>query len=352
MRQLGSHDYVQSLKGQTLRFPDIDGLFKHWPTGFNPHYEVLRQVQDAELYKLLGPGKRYEALLAADCAFHSASWWPNATFDSLRVVSALVAFLYIWDNEIDSPEFSNISSDLDAGEGFRERTIEHMRKYLAEELPERGVRSEQVEMAIASFNPVGEAVGFRLSRLQRKLFLEENIRFVRATGDEQRMELGGRAPSIDDYMQIRMGTSGVAALSALTEYMMQVDLGDEIRNDPDIQSIYKENNSIISLVNDIFSLRKELAFPFYCNAVAVLYHEHRSLQTAVDETYRLVATSVLNLEVAAERLFQKYPDRRNDLEGFVYAAKTMCTGNITWSRMTRRYKLGIDRFDGTTSITL
>ncbi|KAF3929352.1 hypothetical protein ABW19_dt0200255 [Dactylella cylindrospora] len=49
--RLGSHDYVQTLKGQQLVFPDFDGLVKHWPAGLNPHYEILRQIQDAELYK-------------------------------------------------------------------------------------------------------------------------------------------------------------------------------------------------------------------------------------------------------------------------------------------------------------
>ncbi|KAK6495446.1 hypothetical protein TWF481_003465 [Arthrobotrys musiformis] len=350
--RLGSHDYVQTLKGQTLTFPDIDGLFKDWPVGFNPHYEILKQVQNAELLKLLGPSKRYEALVAADCAFHAASWWPTATFDSLRVVSSLVAFLYVWDNEIDSPEFGDLSSDLDAGERFRERTIAHIKTYLGDALPEDGVRSEKVEMAIASFNPVGETAGFRLPKSQRQIFMEENIRFVLATGYEQRVELRGKAPTIEEYMHIRMGTSGVATLSVLTEYMMQIDLGDEIRNDPDIQTIHDQSNCIVSLVNDIFSLRKELTFPFYCNAVAVLYHKHRNLQVAVNKTFQMVVASVQTLEDAGARLLARYPDRRTDLEAFVYAAKTMCTGNITWSRMTRRYKLGVDKFDGTTSITL
>jgi hypothetical protein len=48
---LGSHDYVQTLKGQKLRFPDLDGLVKGWPTGFSSHYEVLKQVHNAELLK-------------------------------------------------------------------------------------------------------------------------------------------------------------------------------------------------------------------------------------------------------------------------------------------------------------
>lgn len=46
---LSSHDYVQTLKGQKLRFPDLDGLVQDWPKGINPQYEVLKKVHDAEV---------------------------------------------------------------------------------------------------------------------------------------------------------------------------------------------------------------------------------------------------------------------------------------------------------------
>ncbi|KAF3929391.1 hypothetical protein ABW19_dt0206252 [Dactylella cylindrospora] len=253
---------------------------------------------------------------------------------------------------MDSPEFSQLSLDLDAGEKFRQRTIEHMEKYLGQGRPEKGIRSEDIETAIAIFNPVGEATAFRLPEGQRKIFLEENIRFVHATGDEQRAELGGEAPTIEEYMRIRLGTSGVGTLSALTEYMMQIDLGDEIRNDPGIRTMMDDNNSIVSLVNDFSSLRKELTFPFYCNAVAVLYHEYQNLQVAVDKAYRMIAESVARLDATAEALLERYPKKRRELEAFTYGLKTMCTGNIVWSKMSERYHLGVENFDGTTFITL
>lgn len=50
-KHLGSHDYVQTLKGQTLRFPNLDGLVKTWPTGFSSHYDALKQVHNAEMYQ-------------------------------------------------------------------------------------------------------------------------------------------------------------------------------------------------------------------------------------------------------------------------------------------------------------
>ncbi|KAF7355592.1 Terpene cyclase [Mycena sanguinolenta] len=349
---LGSHDYVQTLKGQKLRFPNFDGLVKDYPRGISPHYEVLKEMTNAELELLVGPGPRYDALVACDCALNSATWFPNATFDALRLNAWFVAFLYVWDDEFDSPHFSDLGQDPDASEKLRLDTIEHIKKYLGDKRPQTGIKAEDVHMIIASFNPVGEAAGFRMNRGQRKVFMDECIRYVLASGDEQRSELSGRAPTIEQYMHIRMGTSAVSAIVALIEYMTGIDLGDELRADDDITLVREATNCVINIMNDVFSLRRELIFPFYNNAVAVLYHENQDLQKAVDETYKIVADAVANLEAAHTRLLKKYPGRREDLEVFVTGAKGMCTGNIEWSKRIRRYHLGVPRFDGTTEITL
>ncbi|KAI0149421.1 isoprenoid synthase domain-containing protein [Pestalotiopsis sp. NC0098] len=365
---LSSHDYVQTLKGQKLRFPDLDGLVQDWPKGINPQYAVLKQVHDAELGVLLGDSKRYAALVACDCAYNAATWWPNASFDAMRVMSHLVGWLYVWDSEIDSPEFSDLQTDWDAGEKYRQETIRHLTAYLGPDgIPGTGVRAEHLSAPLASFNPVGEATACRLSPGLKQYFLDELLRFVDATGAEQRYELSGRAPTIEEYLPLRMGTSAVAATAVLIEYvyanhpcmvlgrvtrskwltyicagkyMMEIDLGEALRKDEDVQRIYHETNFLVSLMNDLFSLRRELMFPFY------------NLQVAVDELYKLLAGSAAELEAAAQRAIRRYPDRRGDLEAFVTGAKTMVTGNMAWSKYITRYGLGISKFDGTTEITI
>ena len=41
-----SHDYVQTLKGQTLRFPDLDSLVQGWPQGVNTNYDAVKEIQN------------------------------------------------------------------------------------------------------------------------------------------------------------------------------------------------------------------------------------------------------------------------------------------------------------------
>ncbi|KAK8106652.1 hypothetical protein PG999_010011 [Apiospora kogelbergensis] len=287
---MGSHDYVQTLRGQTLRFPDFDHLLHGWPRSISPYYETLKEIHEEELKQLLGLGtKRLEAAIAAEFSLNAATW------------------LYIWDNETDSPEFNEeVGLSWEAGEKFRAETSGHIKAYLADNSPrdhQKILRAERISSILASFNPVGEAAAFRMTRGQRALFMRQLLRFVDATGDEQRSELSGVAPSIAEYLQTRMGTSGVETISACTE-------------------------------------------------LAVLYHEHQDLQVAMDKSYEIVKASVSRLESASARLLERYPDRRADLEAFIAGVKTMCTGNIEWSVRNNRYNLGFTKCDGTAEIVI
>ncbi|KAF8323759.1 terpenoid synthase, partial [Clavulina sp. PMI_390] len=348
------HKFVQTLKGQVLRIPDLDSLVRGWPKGYSPHYEAVKQVHNAVMSKLLGPSKRYKTLIACDCVYNACTWFPNASFDALCFASYVTSFLFVWDDELDIPDTSRLAKNWTAAEKYRADTIAHVHAFLDEHPPQDArTRSCRVETAIASFNPVGEAAAFRFNRGQKGLFCEEVLRYIRATGAEQRSELSKQAPTIDEYLETRMGTSGVAAVAATIEYMVGIDLGDQLRTDSDAVSIFNATNCLVSIMNDLFSLKKELESPFYNNAVAVLYHQHRDLQIAVNETYKLLARSVHDLETAAANLYRRFPDRRADLEKFVAGAQTMVTGNMEWSKKIPRYKLGgITKFDGTTEVTL
>ena len=105
-------------------------------------------------------------------------------------------------------------------------------------------------------------------------------------------------------------------------------------------------------MNDLFSLRRELRYPFFNNIVAVLYAKHRDLQASVDETYEVLQRSADILEASAKRALERYPDRRADLTTWINGAKNMVTGNMAWSMSIKRYALGIQTLDGTTEITI
>ncbi|KAJ6541553.1 isoprenoid synthase domain-containing protein [Mycena capillaripes] len=353
MVKLGSHDYVQTLRGQTLIFPNLNLLMQDWPKGISPHYEDLRDVQHTELKKLLGEDiKAYDICASTDCPYLVSTWFPMANWDRLRLAAQVITFLYLWDDATDNPELTDLVNNLDASRKFREETRNQFDRYLGNALLLDDATDPHLSAVLRSVVPIGEACAFRMTRGQRLQVLEELHRYMDACEIEQLSELSGRAPTIEEYLKSRMGTSAVGFVVACLEYMVGIDLGGIIRGDKYVRAVFDETVFNIAIVNDILSLRRELRYPYYNNAVAVLYHQHQGLQKAVDETYKLILSSIERLEEAAKNALDKYPDRREDLTVWIDGCKNMCTGNMAWSLHISRYALGVQALDGTTEIIL
>ncbi|KAK7738968.1 hypothetical protein SLS62_011335 [Diatrype stigma] len=349
---MGAHDYVQTLRGQKLRFPNLNAIVEGWPRGCSSHLKVVREVQHKDLLKLVGPGKAFEICESTDCPYFAAHWWPNASYDALRFAAQMITFLYLWDDDTDNPELTDLVSDLDASDRFRNASLAHFARYLADNPPPGNPAEPPAPPTLRSFNPVGEAAAFRMTRSQRLRLLSELHRYMRACEFEQHSELSGRAPTVEEYLPRRMGTSAAGFVVANLEYMVGIDLGDTIRYDDDVVEVFEQTICLIAIMNDLFSLRRELRYPFYNNAVAVLYHKHQDLQKATDETYRIIQRSAEILEASAKRALDRYPERREDLTTWINGAKTMVTGNMAWSMHIKRYNLCVADLDGTTEITI
>ncbi|KAJ7135353.1 isoprenoid synthase domain-containing protein [Mycena filopes] len=276
MLKLGAHDYVQTLQGQTLKFPDFDSPMRHWPKGVSAHYEDLRVVQHIELKKLVGEGRAYEIRVGADCPPYAATFFPNASWDTLRLASQVATFLFLWDDDTDNPELTNLLYDLNASNSFRKDAKKQFNRYMAD-APLVGVAPgfALASSTLTSVTPIGEAVAFRLPRDQRTQVLAEAHAYFDASKVEQLSELGREAPTIDQYLRYRGPVSGMRLLTAFLEHFNGIDLEGTIRNDEYVRDIFEATVCIIALMNDMFSIKKELRYPFYNNAIAGLYHQHQ-----------------------------------------------------------------------------
>ncbi|KAJ6541535.1 isoprenoid synthase domain-containing protein [Mycena capillaripes] len=353
MVKLGSHDYVHTLRGQTLKFPNLQLPMKDWPKGLSPHYDDLRVVQHTELKKLLGEDiKAYDVCVSTDCPYLVSTWFPKANWDRLRLGAQVITFLYLWDDSIDNPELTDLFNNLDASRRFREETRNQFDRYLGNASLLGDAPDPHLPAVLRSFGPIGEAFAFRMSRGQRMQILNELHRYMDACEIEQLSELSGRAPTLEEYLESRMGTSAVGFLTSTKRYIVGIDLGDSIRGDEYVRVVFAETVFNVAILNDFLSLRRELRYPYYNNAVAVLYHQHQDLQKAVDETYKIILRSIERLEEGAKKALDKYPDRREDLTIWIDGCKNMCTGNMAWSLHIARYSLGVKSLDGTTEITL
>lgn len=228
------HERISDLVcGQLVVLPDLQAAMGHWPVATNPNIAILEEAVTARL-EWLFPGPRYEKRLQkmkrGNIALFSAMWWPFAPIKALHTIAWLSIWLMAWDDETDSIEFTDLLRNFDRASQFRRDTLRciqenlqlHQGSAVSEDpFPTRGSHgsapSASDSIFIHSFKDVGRAVScFDEGRLSTHFFDELRF-FIEMTELEQKAYLNGDLPTVNDYLDRRMGSSGVYVCLALTE---------------------------------------------------------------------------------------------------------------------------------------
>ncbi|KAF2815340.1 terpenoid synthase [Mytilinidion resinicola] len=283
------------------------------------------------------PGKILTALQASDFGLFGATWWPCAPFPQLRIVTYLVVWLFIWDDEIDLSD-GTLWNAFGAAQLYRDQTLAYVRYTLGID----AARPPVTNRIILMFAPIGAAVRERYSLAQRTMFYDEIRYFMEMSEREQRLRLAGPIPALEEFWRYRLGSSAVTVCLALNEFSWAaMELPLEFYADEDVKEIFRCTNTIISATNDLVSIKKEVKRDAIDSLIPIIYAHVGDIQVAVAEVVEFVAAEIRNLDVAAERLFRRYADADEKMQAqvrdFVDGCKYYTTGNFVWSLETDRY---------------
>ncbi|KAF1817442.1 terpenoid synthase [Eremomyces bilateralis CBS 781.70] len=348
---------LESIRGQRAYLPDLRPIFAGWPGAYsenvNEYYELMIPIANARLDSVYEQGIKLSKLKRSDFALFAASWWPQADFTELKIMLYMSIWLFTWDDEIDEPGGS-CTDDFDAAQAYRKNTIEWVSYCLGlwkgESAP---VPQNRI---IESFQEVGEAFRDVYSVAQRQRYYDEMIQFLAHSQVEQEIRLRVQIPGIDEYWAFRMGTSAVGIAVAAVEYADQVRVGDLVMQSPSIRAIRDETIIMISITNDLLSLKKEISAGCIDSIVPITYSRGSTLQQAIDVATEALQASKNRFEIAADRL--KAEARLNEkayqhVDAFVEANRKYCVGNLTWSLATGRYGMaGMSQDHGKIWLTL
>lgn len=114
---------------------------------------------------------------------------------------------------------------------------------------------------------------------------------------------------------------------------------------------------IICIVNDMLSIKKEIAQDETDSLLPILVGSGKTPQMAMDHAFGMVQSAKWALDAAAQRLSEKVRSSYNeqvrcDLEKFVDSCRMACTGSTIWSIESGRYKIGVPSLKGGVMIFL
>ncbi|KAL9637144.1 MAG: hypothetical protein Q9204_001988, partial [Flavoplaca sp. TL-2023a] len=281
-------EIVELLRGQHIEIPNFHHLFEQWPEATSVQLDALRTDVDSTLDKLFPPGQRRSKLKAADPALFGSMWWPYASLERLCIATYLSIWLFAWDDESDSPEFSELSLNLPEAQAFRATTVERVRTCLAldHNTPYQRIDATLTEAQnsiIEQFVPVGHALVKHYTLDQRHALMQE-----------------------------------------IDWYVLDVRLPEHVMLNPAMRRLWDETNIIISTQaqNQVDSL------------IPLLYIAHnQNLQAAVDDAINILRTAVARFDFAAKSLLEEIASDRvvtADLVRFIDSCRYACTANLNW----------------------
>ena len=299
----------------------------------------------------LPPGQILQALKGSDFGLFGATWWPDAQFDKLRIVTYLAVWLFTWDDEIDLND-GTMWDEFGAAQIYREQTLAYVRYTLG---IDPFLSSQVTNRIILNFAPIGAALKAAYTLEQNKMVYEEMRFFMDMSEREQRLRLSGTIPSIEEFWHYRLGSSAVSVCLAFIEFSCEdMHLPSSFYKDEAVARILRCANTIISATNDLLSIKKEIKRDAIDSLIPIVYCRVGDIQVAVGAVVDFIEKEIRAMDDAAELLQKRYEnadvDMRRQVAEFIDGCKHYTTGNLTWSLETGRY--AVERVDGEIVMTL
>ncbi|KAI1452102.1 terpenoid synthase [Annulohypoxylon moriforme] len=339
---------ASQLDGKTFRLPDLWKVFSDWPLAANPHAERLDALVDTLLERIITNEKKLKALKQANFGRLISLWYPDAEWPELEIAAAYSVWIFVWDDEVDAGD-TDVSNDEELSRAYYKKSLSTIHNLLGLDPSEEG--KEQVFEDEKSLHPnmtlfadVGRGMRGATDRIQRERFYRELENFMVQVGVEHVHRMRGSIPTVDKYIEIRSGSVGCAPQIAITDTMLKVRLPESIMESPAMRALWKETVVICFVLNDIYSVQKEIAQASLLNLVPVMFKNcdptKQTLDTVTQDIEVMLRDSMKGFEDAAASLTEMTSDDEQvskDTQSFIKWSRYFITGVLQWSLESRRY---------------
>ncbi|MFE7120529.1 hypothetical protein ACFU99_34385 [Streptomyces sp. NPDC057654] len=179
----------------------------------------------------------------------------------------------------------------------------------------------------------------------RMRFITHVTHFVSAFQYEALNRRQRHTPSLDAYVQLRRASGSITACLDLLEFSTGLEVPPLLHETEQLRTMANKAADVVVWVNDVVSLKKELAIGETTNGVLVVRRElGLSAQESVDYIYARVADDIRSFRAAEaelERICAGWlgvtEAERAALNSLTHGMKCWMRGNLDWSVRSERY---------------
>ncbi|KAG8941644.1 hypothetical protein FRC04_004130 [Tulasnella sp. 424] len=293
----------------------------------NPHYKAASAESDAwfdsfEIHK----GAKYTEFHRAKFGLLTAMSYPEASYTHLRNCCDFMSWLFAFD-------------DLTDDGGLREN-VEGSKKAAwimmqALKYPKTFKTEFKVGETLRSF---WERACETASEGTQRRFIETTQLYVDAICKQVVNRRHEEIPTIETFVQLRRDTSAVKLVFALVEYSLNLDLPDEVFEDPMIQSLEEGANDILTWANDMYSFNVEQSKGDTQNLVVIAMNElGLDVQGAVDYVGDMIRQRIDRYVMEKHCLPSWGEEVDAQVAKYVEGLESWVIGVLHWSFDSERY---------------
>ncbi|KAI0465680.1 terpenoid synthase [Xylaria cf. heliscus] len=346
------------LAGKRLHLSDLTKVFASWPTKTNKHADELEALVDSLLERIVTNKRKLAALKQASFGRLMSLWYPDAEWPELKVATAYSVWIFVWDDEIDAGD-TDAGANEELAQAYYRQSLAYIHSALGLEGGSQDIEAPHQNMKL--FSDVARGVREATDVQQRQRFFDELENFMLQVGVEHTHRMAGTMPTTEEYMNIRSGSVGCAPQIAITDYMLKIRLPETVMECAAMKSLWRETIYICLILNDVYSVQKEIYQGSLLNIVPVMFknmrQEDQKSMEAVSKGLDIALKETMDrFEAAVKDLSEIAPEDaqlHGNILDYIKWCRYFITGVLYWSLESRRYGMAkCINADGTLSIVL
>ncbi|KAK3693615.1 isoprenoid synthase domain-containing protein [Podospora appendiculata] len=332
---------VAKLKGQVLTIPDLRGLFSRWPAAVSPHQDELARALNERLPELVPSARSQKTVHKINLPLFVSRLFPTGTLERLKTMTLVALWLFVWDDSLDEGEHDN-ATGRSAMDTLRRQTLAYARFHMGLDDDQRSPAPVAPLPNMTIFAKFAEKLRQDLPEAHLMRLWRELEFYLESCFAEQNHLSRHALPSVDEYWKVRLGSIGLTPYTALVDYVNEVTVPDEIFESDEVNTLWLEATRNIILVNDSYSLKKELDLSVAYSLIPIMMNETlQDLSAVVREIVRELDASADHFDDAADRLLAKAMDlpaeARAAVGVYVRGLKLLLNGSLYWTLAADRY---------------
>ncbi|KAK3335438.1 isoprenoid synthase domain-containing protein [Cercophora scortea] len=344
MRPTHYSPIVSRLKGQVLTIPDLRSLFSRWPAAASPHQDELARTLNERLPELVPSASSQKTVHKINLPLFVSRLFPTGTLERLKTMTLVALWLFVWDDSLDEAEHDD-TKGRPTMDTLRRQTLSYARFHMGLD-DNDGQRSAVPPVAplpnMTIFAKFAEKLHQDLPEAHLMRVWRELEFYLESCFAEQNHLSRQALPSVEEYWKVRLGSIGLTPYTALVDYVNEATVPNEIFDSDEVNTLWLEASRNIILVNDAYSLKKELDLSVAYSLIPIMMNEtHQDLSAVVREIVQELNTSADQFDDAADRLLANAValpiEARAGVDVYVQGLKLLLNGSLYWTLAADRY---------------